>query len=126
MDEWDIRFHRDFKAEFRSLPRETKIEFGACIDLLRRFGPALGRPHVDGLKGSAHANMKELRFMTGNDWWRFAFAFDPQQKAVVLCGGGKGGGSQQKFYRQLAEKADRRFAEHLQDLAAGDAHEQDH
>jgi hypothetical protein len=30
--------------------------------LLREFGPALKRPHCDTLKGSRHANMKELRF----------------------------------------------------------------
>ncbi|OIQ89889.1 hypothetical protein GALL_281970 [mine drainage metagenome] len=30
--------------------------------LLAEFGPNLGRPTVDTLKGSRHTNMKELRF----------------------------------------------------------------
>ena len=29
---------------------------------MQEFGPHLGRPTVDALKGSKHANMKELRF----------------------------------------------------------------
>jgi hypothetical protein len=32
------------------------------IELSEQFGPQLGRPHVDTLKGSRHAHMKELRF----------------------------------------------------------------
>ena len=30
--------------------------------MLEQFGPQLGRPRVDTLNGSRHANMKELRF----------------------------------------------------------------
>ena len=29
--------------------------------MLRRFGPTLGRPHVDSVASSKHANMKDLR-----------------------------------------------------------------
>ena len=50
--------------------------------------------------------------------WRFAFAFDPLRKAVVLCGGDKSGGSQRRFYRQLIDKADTRFDGHLAALKA--------
>jgi hypothetical protein len=31
--------------------------------------------------------MKELRFRSDDGVWRFAFAFDPRRRAVVLCGG---------------------------------------
>lgn len=41
--------------------------------------------------------------------WRFAFAFDPKQRAVVLCGGEKQGTNQSLFYKTLIAKADRRF-----------------
>jgi hypothetical protein len=37
-------------------------ELLAVMGLLEQFGPQLSRPHVDTLKGSRHANMKELRF----------------------------------------------------------------
>jgi hypothetical protein len=52
------------------------------------------------------------------DTLTIAFAFDPGRKAVILCGGDKSGGSQRRFYRQLIEKADRRFDGHLAALKA--------
>ena len=81
--------------------------------MLEQFGPQLGRPRVDTLNGSHHKNMKELRFDAGDGVWRFAFAFDPKRKGIVLCGGDKSGGSEKRFYRQLIAKADGRFDAHL-------------
>ncbi len=57
--------------------------------LLRDFGSNLGRPAVDTLKGSKHANLKELRFAWKSGVWRVAFAFDPARQAVLLVGGDK-------------------------------------
>ena len=48
--------------------------------------------------------------------WRFAFAFDPEQKAVVLCGGAESGVSQKLFYKRLIDLADKRYDEHLSEL----------
>jgi hypothetical protein len=59
--------------------------------LLAEFGPNLGRPTVDGLKGSRHANMNELRFAWKGEVWRIAFAFNPQRQAVSLTGATKVG-----------------------------------
>lgn len=59
---WDILFHDDFDAEMREYAQALQDELLAHALLLREFGPNLGRPTVDGLKGSRHANMKELRF----------------------------------------------------------------
>jgi len=81
--------------------------------LLERFGPQLGRPRVDPLKGSRHANMKELRFDAADGVWRVAFAFDPKRNAVLLIAGDKSGGGEKRFYRQLIAMADERFDEHL-------------
>lgn len=111
--EWIVTFHPAFASEFRAFDREVRRQAGLVIDVLRTHGPALGRPQVDALKGSVHPNMKELRVAVADDWYRFAFAFDPQRQAVVLCGGGKGGGSQAKFYRALIAKADERFDDWL-------------
>jgi hypothetical protein len=36
------------------------------------------------LKGSKHANIKELRFDAAGGVWRVAFAFDPERKAILL------------------------------------------
>lgn len=57
--------------------------------------------------------MKELRLSSAANWYRFAFAFDPAQQAVILCGGGKGGVAQDLFYRSLIRISDRRFDEWL-------------
>jgi hypothetical protein len=111
--DWNILFHREFVAEFRLLPENVQDEILAQSRLLKDFGPQLGRPRVDTLKGSRHANMKELRFDANDGVWRVAFAFDPDRKAILLVGGDKSGGSETRFYRQLIAKADARFDEHL-------------
>jgi hypothetical protein len=59
---WTVEFDDVFAEEFSELDEDVKVELAAMIILLGRFGPQLGRPHVDTLKGSKHANMKELRF----------------------------------------------------------------
>jgi hypothetical protein len=116
VDQWEVFFHEDFGPEFRALPDAAKVEIGAVFDALRTRAPALARPQVDTLNDSAYANMKEIRVDTDGDWYRVAFAFDPTRKAIVLCGGGKGGVSQKKFYAALIAKADARYAEHLREL----------
>lgn len=87
--------------------------------LLADFGPQLGRPHADTLKGSRFPNMKELRFEGAKGEWRAAFAFDPERRAIVLVAGDKSGGSQKRFYKNLIVKADLRFSEHLESLKPG-------
>ena len=91
-------------------------ELLAQAKLLEVFGPELGRPRVDTLKGSRHANMKELRFEAENGVWRVAFAFDPKRRAILLVAGDKSGVGEKRFYRQLIKKADRRFDAHLDRL----------
>ena len=85
--------------------------------LLRQFGPQLGRPHVDTLNGSRHANMKEMRFSAADGEWRVAFAFDPERTAMLLAAGDKSGAGARRFYRALIRKADERFDRHLARLA---------
>ena len=76
-------------------------ELLAHIELLEQFGARLGTPRANTLKGSRHANMKELRFDAADGVWRVAFAFDPNRKAIVLVAGDKSGVSAKRFYRQL-------------------------
>ena len=66
-------------------------ELLALSRLLQQFGPQLGRPRVDTLNGSRHANMKELRFSAADGEWRVAFAFDPTRSAILLVAGDKSG-----------------------------------
>ena len=103
----------EFEPEFDALHQDVQAEILALSRLLQQFGPQLGRPRVDTLKGSHHANMKELRFSAADGEWRVAFAFDPKRKAILLVAGDKSGGSEKRFYRELIRKADDRFAAHL-------------
>lgn len=114
---WTIAFHMDFDPEFMRFPGTVQQMILARAELLRNLGPQLGRPQVDTLKGSKHSNMKELRFSADDGVWRIAFAFDVKRRAILLVGGDKSGVSQDKFYRNLIEIADRRFDQHQKMLA---------
>ena len=96
---WEVDLHDDFVPEYDELHEDVQDEPLAYIELLEQFGPQLGRPRADTLNGSRHANMKELRFEAADGVWRFAFAFDPKRRAIVLCGGDKSGGGEKRFYR---------------------------
>jgi len=89
------------------------MEIIAKVELLKILGPQLGRPHADTLKGSKHANMKELRVRTAAAVLRIAFAFDPDRMAILLVGGDKSGVSERRFYKVLIERADSLFDAHL-------------
>jgi len=109
---WTVLEHPTFVEEREALPQAVSDKLDAMILLIEQFGPDLGRPAVDRLNASAHANMKELRFKL-NGLWRFAFAFDPERNAVVLVGGDKEGENQKRFYKKLIATADDRFDEWL-------------
>src|SRR5213596_441869 len=108
----------EFKPEFDALDQDVRREILALARVLQEFGPQLGRPRVDTLNGSRHANMKELRFDAADRVWRVAFAFDPKRKAILLVAGDKSGVSEKRFYKQLIAKADDRFDVHLARLKA--------
>lgn len=110
---WTVEFADEFDPEFDELDEQVQDALSEALILLEREGPTLGRPHADRLENSEYANMKELRFDVRKVAWRFAFAFDPVRKAIILCGGSKSGVSEKLFYRQLIKKADKRFTGHL-------------
>lgn len=121
MREWKVATTDDFDEWFTSLGgtpegRNAQAEVIAKVNLLKLFGPSLGRPHADTLKGSRHANMKELRAATADAAIRIAFAFDPNRTAILLCAGNKGGVSEKRFYKQLVDRADRAYDAHLKAL----------
>ena len=105
--------HDDFVPEHRDLHKDVQDQLRACIELLGRYGPQLGRPHADTLDQSRYPNMKELRFHAAGGVWRVAFAFDPNRQAILLVAGDKSGGSEERFYGQLIAKADQRFGAHM-------------
>ena len=58
---WEVIFHPAFELEFDALAQAVQDEIFAHASFLAKLGPVLGRPRVDTLKGSKHANMKEMR-----------------------------------------------------------------
>ena len=120
--QWTALLADEFEPEFFALGRNVQDEILVLTRLLQQFGPKLGRPRVDTLKDSRHANMKELRFDAANGVWRVAFAFDPKRRAILLVAGDKSGGSQKRFYRELIRKADERFEAHLRRIGKESHH----
>ena len=110
---WTVLLEDNFAQELLTLDEALQDELLAHAKLLAQFGPGLGRPTVDTLKGSAHPNMKEMRFNWVGQVWRVAFAFDPQRQAVFLAGGDKAGADQRRFYKKLIAVADARYSAYL-------------
>lgn len=116
---WTVRFHVDFVPEWKALPARVKIEAGAILDAMRRLGPELGRPQVDTLttkRRIKHRNLKEIRCRVDGRVWRFIFAFDPRQQAIVLCGADKQGKNEARFYETMIDLAVARYEDHLKDV----------
>ena len=111
-----VVFHPDFDPEFDALAPVVQDDLLAHAKLLEPFRPTLRRPRADTLKGSRHANMKELRFTADGGVWRVAFAFDPERKAVLLIAADKSAVAERRLYRRLIGKADERFDRHLDRL----------
>jgi hypothetical protein len=104
---WAVEIGDEFEPEFDALHADVQTEILALARLLQQFGPQLGRPRVETLKGSSHANMKELRFAAAGGEWRVGLHSTPSGRQF------KSGGSEKRFYRELIRKADERFDAHL-------------
>jgi hypothetical protein len=115
---WEVATTDEFDGWFAELGEDAQAEVIAKVELLKLLGPRLSRPHADTLNGSKHANMKELRSNTADQVLRIAFAFDPERTGILLVAGDKSGVSQKRFYKQLIDKADKLFDEHLAKLKA--------
>jgi hypothetical protein len=108
---WDVEFTDQFEQWWERLRIEQQQAIAAAVGLLEQYGPALGRPLVDGIKDSRHANMKELRAGT----IRVLFAFDRNRTAILLIGGDKSG-RWRKFYAESIPLADDLLDEHVRRL----------
>jgi len=108
---WGVEFTDQFGEWWDTLTVAEQQSIDAAVRVLEQRGPGLGRPLVDTVEGSSHANMKELRAGTT----RVLFAFDPARNAILLIGGDKRDRWQQ-FYAEMIPLADRLFDEHLAEL----------
>jgi hypothetical protein len=112
---WEIVTVEYFDDWFLGLNASEQQDVLAAILVLEQFGPALGRPFVDSLKGTKKVkNLKELRVQHKGKPFRVFFAFDPLRQAVMLCGGDKTG--DKHFYKTMIPVAEREFLNYLQEL----------
>ena len=110
--QWEVEYTEQFEVWWTTLSLEEQRHIAQAVALLAEHGPSLGRPLVDTVTGSKHANLEELRASTT----RTLFAFDPRRSAILLLGGDKSG-KWQSWYRDLIRLADDLFDEHLHTLA---------
>lgn len=118
--EWIVLFHDEFDPEFDAFSEDVQDEILIAATAVKTLGPAADRPHVGTLVNPKHPNMKELRFKANNgtEIWRAAFAFDPDRKAIILVAADKQGIDEDKFYKNLLKKANKRFDKHLENMKA--------
>ena len=107
---WKVEYTDQFEDWWLTLSDQEQEAVTAAVEALEERGPALGRPFVDVIQASRHANMKELRPRGGNI--RVMFAFDRRRTAILLIGGDKTG-QWESWYEEMVPIADRLFDEHL-------------
>jgi hypothetical protein len=113
---WPVEFHPSCEVWANDLELHDVEALLAAIRVLRDAGPALGRPLVDTIKDSRHANMKELRpGSTGRTEIRVLFAFDMERQAILLVGGDKSD-DWTGWYKVNIPIADERFDEHQEKI----------
>ncbi len=110
---WKVVTVEYFDDWFLGLDAAEQKDVLAAILVLEQFGPTLGRPYVDSIKGTEKVkNLKELRVQHKGKPFRVFFAFDPLRQAVMLCGGDKTG--DKHFYETMISIAEREFMDYLQ------------
>ena len=110
---WEVEYTDEFGEWWEVLDEGDQERLRTVVLKLEERGPALPRPFADTVKGSRHANMKELRLPGSNI--RVFFAFDPRRMAILLIGGDKTGRFKE-FYTQLLPVADALYDTHLEEL----------
>lgn len=111
---WEVEFTDEFESWWNSLDEDVQDSVAVSVGLIERVGPNLPRPHSDTVKGSRHANMKELRTQHKGRPLRTFYAFDPRRKAILLIGGDKTGDD--RFYERMIPLADKLYDQHLKTL----------
>lgn len=104
---WDIQATDEYLEWFNQQSVQVKEVILAKVVLLQAFGPQLGRPHADTLKGSSVKNLKELRVHTGGQVLRVLYCFTEQRQALLVNGGNKKGRKESGFYKSLIAEAER-------------------
>ena len=103
---WTVDATEEYLEWFRAQEPDAQDALLAKVLLLGAFGPQLGRPHADTLKGSTVKNLKELRARTQAHVFRVLYYFDEDRQALLLVGGDKKGKNEKDFYQKLIQSAE--------------------
>ena len=107
---WEVVTTAEYQKWFGTLKAQDQARLLRTVDRLRTEGPILSRPNADTVKGSSYSNMKELR---PTQTLRVFYAFDTQQRAVLLCGGDKAVSKREEvWYKKMIRRADAMFRDH--------------
>jgi len=112
---WSVEYTDEFGSWWDTLSESEQKSAGLGAGLLEKKGPNLGFPYSSKVKGSRHAQMRELRVQSGGKPLRIFYAFDPKRTALLLIGGDKTGDD--RFYERMIPIADGLYDEHLKELS---------
>ncbi|MFE2148223.1 type II toxin-antitoxin system RelE/ParE family toxin [Streptomyces sp. NPDC059456] len=119
MAQWEVILVGEVAQWFETLAEtdwRSAEQVEDAVDALAMFGPTLGRPLVDRIKGAEQHHMKELRpGSAGGSEIRILFAFDPVRRAVLLVAGDKAG-NWQGWYAANVPLAEKRYQAHIAEL----------
>ncbi|MFJ8013136.1 type II toxin-antitoxin system RelE/ParE family toxin [Streptomyces sp. NPDC096339] len=119
MAQWEVILVAEVAEWFEALAEtdwDSAEQVEDAVDALGMFGPTLGRPLVDRIKGAEQHHMKELRpGSSGGSEIRILFAFDPVRRAVLLVAGDKAG-NWQRWYEVNVPLAEKRYQAHISEL----------
>jgi len=99
---WDVEYTDEFEDWWNDLTIDEQDSVESCIPFLNRYGPSLGRPLVDTVRGSRHPHMKELR--------------PPATNIRILLIGGDKTNRWQEWYDENIPIADALYDNYLEEL----------
>lgn len=119
--QWEVILVEEVATWFEELAEadwDSAEQVEDAVDALSMFGPTLGRPLVDRIKGAEQHHLKELRpGSSGTSEIRILFAFDPVRRAVLLVAGDKNG-NWQSWYDTNVPLAEKRYKAHLGEITS--------
>ena len=114
---WKVESSVEFETWFALLEEQCKEAVHERVLLLQAYGPELGRPYADTLKGTKKKrNIKELRCQTDKHVLRVVYYFDSIRNAFLLIGGDKRGLDGRRFYSSLIRAAEEMIEKHEEEL----------
>jgi hypothetical protein len=88
---WEIEFTDHFEGWWETLSSDERTAMSSIVGILEHRGSTLTRPYVDTVRGSRHANMRELRIQHAGHPFRLVYALEPRRETIILFRGDTSG-----------------------------------